>query len=116
MVGVGTDTFVAAGRWISRTSMPKATPSSEEAVAGTGLVSQNGSGTPEPANLGERLEAEMARRRQLEQELDQTRHDLQESRDQFQAVLDAVPGGVSWINADLKYLGINSRLAANYHL
>jgi len=42
--------------------------------------------------------------------------ELQHSRDQFQAVLDAVPGGVSWVNADLEYLGINSRLASTFGL
>jgi diguanylate cyclase (GGDEF)-like protein/PAS domain S-box-containing protein len=42
--------------------------------------------------------------------------ELQQARDQFQAVLDAVPGGVSWINADLEYLGINSRLASTFGL
>ena len=42
--------------------------------------------------------------------------ELQQTRDQFQAVLDAVPGGVSWINSDLEYLGINSRLAATFGL
>src|SRR5262249_54283316 len=29
----------------------------------------------------------------------------------LQAVLDAVPGGVSWIRADLTYLGVNPHLA-----
>ncbi|HEX8463736.1 MAG TPA: hypothetical protein VF627_03890, partial [Abditibacterium sp.] len=42
--------------------------------------------------------------------------ELQHTRDQFQAVLDAVPGGVSWINSELEYLGINSRLAATFGL
>lgn len=42
--------------------------------------------------------------------------ELQQARDQFQAVLDAVPGGVSWINNDLEYLGINTRLAATFGL
>ncbi|MBW3637397.1 MAG: EAL domain-containing protein [Armatimonadetes bacterium] len=60
---------------------------------------------------------------QLEEEVRelraQTEHltgELQSARDQFQAVLDAVPGGVSWINADLEYLGINARLAATFGL
>jgi diguanylate cyclase (GGDEF)-like protein/PAS domain S-box-containing protein len=34
----------------------------------------------------------------------------------FRPFLDAVPGGVSWINSDLEYLGINSRLAATFGL
>ena len=43
-----------------------------------------------------------------EESLARVTEELQLARDQFQAVLDAVPGGVSWINADLEYLGINS--------
>lgn len=31
--------------------------------------------------------------------------------DQFQATLDAIPGFVSWIDTDLNYLGVNSKLA-----
>jgi diguanylate cyclase (GGDEF)-like protein/PAS domain S-box-containing protein len=41
---------------------------------------------------------------------------LQQARDQMQAVLDAVPGCVSWFSSDLKYLGINRYLAATFHL
>jgi PAS domain S-box-containing protein len=41
---------------------------------------------------------------------------LQEARAQLQAVLDAVPGFVSWISYDLKYLGVNRHLAAAYNL
>lgn len=40
---------------------------------------------------------------------------LQEARDQLQAVLDAVPGFVSWISNDLRYLGVNRHLAAAYN-
>jgi diguanylate cyclase (GGDEF)-like protein/PAS domain S-box-containing protein len=36
------------------------------------------------------------------------------AKDQFQAVLDAVPGCVSWFSSDLKYLGINRYLAATF--
>ncbi|MBD1939513.1 PAS domain S-box protein [Microcoleus sp. FACHB-68] len=36
---------------------------------------------------------------------------LQEAKDQLQAVLDAVPGCVSWIGSDLKYQGVNRYLA-----
>ncbi len=46
----------------------------------------------------------------------QLRADLDGAHAQFQAVLDAVPGGVSWINSDLEYLGINARLAATFGL
>ena len=42
--------------------------------------------------------------------------ELHESRDRFQAILDAVPGGVSWLDRDLLYLGINSHLAQMFGL
>lgn len=81
----------------------------------TGLPTNTGQ-SQELADLRRRLDEELALRREIETELTRTQEMLQESRDQFQAVLDAVPGGVSWINADLQYLGINSRLAATYNL
>ena len=69
------------------------------------------------------LENPTPREVELQTQLDKARHDvscleaeIQHARDQFQAVLDAVPGGVSWINSDLEYLGINSRLAATFGL
>ncbi len=36
---------------------------------------------------------------------------LRQARDQLQAVLDAMPGAVSWISSDLRYLGCNRYLA-----
>ncbi|MFP4299195.1 MAG: transporter substrate-binding protein, partial [Spirulinaceae cyanobacterium] len=41
---------------------------------------------------------------------------LQSTRDQLQAVLDAVPGIVSWISSDLRYLGVNRHLAQTFGL
>ncbi len=41
---------------------------------------------------------------------------LEAQKEQFQAVLDAVPGGVSWIDSDAVYLGVNQRLADLYGL
>ncbi len=38
--------------------------------------------------------------------------DLVEAKEQFQAVLDAVPGFVSWIDSSLTYLGLNQYLAS----
>lgn len=38
------------------------------------------------------------------------------AKDQLQAVLDAVPGFVSWIGADLRYLGVNRHLADAFEL
>jgi len=42
--------------------------------------------------------------------------DLQEAKEQLQTVLNAVPGLVSWISADLRYLGVNKHLANAYNL
>ncbi|RYG70774.1 PAS domain S-box protein, partial [bacterium] len=53
---------------------------------------------------------------ELRAQNEQLHHELQLAQAQFQAVLDAVPGGVSWINTDLEYLGINSRLASTFGL
>lgn len=44
------------------------------------------------------------------------RQELQAAKDQLQAVLDAVPGCVSWFTADLEYLGINRYLAETFNL
>ena len=44
------------------------------------------------------------------------RQELQQAKDQLQAVLDAVPGCVSWFSADYKYLGINRYLAETFQL
>lgn len=41
---------------------------------------------------------------------------LLEAKEQLQAVLDAVPGFVSWVSSDLRYLGVNKHLAAAYKL
>ena len=44
------------------------------------------------------------------------RQELQQAKDQLQAVLDAVPGCVSWFSADYRYLGINRYLAETFQL
>jgi two-component system NtrC family sensor kinase len=41
---------------------------------------------------------------------------LLDAKGQLQAVLDAVPGLVSWVSSDLRYLGVNKHLAAAYKL
>jgi sigma-B regulation protein RsbU (phosphoserine phosphatase) len=46
----------------------------------------------------------------------QAEETLQLANDQLQAVLDAVPGTVSLISSDLRYLGVNRHLAATYKL
>jgi len=41
---------------------------------------------------------------------------LQEATDQLRAVLDAVPGLISWIGSDLRYIGVNQHLATSFKL
>ncbi|MBD1829560.1 PAS domain S-box protein [Microcoleus vaginatus GB1-A2] len=41
---------------------------------------------------------------------------LQEATDQLRAVLDAVPGLISWISSDLRYIGVNQHLATSFQL
>lgn len=41
---------------------------------------------------------------------------LMQAKDQLQAVLDAVPGCVSWFSSDMTYLGINRYLAATFNM
>lgn len=57
----------------------------------------------------DQLIAEVAERQQAE-------NALQAAKDQLQAVLDAVPGIVSWISSDLRYLGVNRHLAKTFNL
>lgn len=44
-------------------------------------------------------------------ELRSAETELQHARDQLQAVLDAIPGMVSWIDSDLRYIGVNRALS-----
>ncbi|MBW4680976.1 MAG: PAS domain-containing protein [Microcoleus vaginatus WJT46-NPBG5] len=46
----------------------------------------------------------------------QASDELQNAKDQLQAVLDAVPGLVSWLDSDLRYLGVNRHVAAAFNL
>lgn len=41
---------------------------------------------------------------------------LQQTNEQLQTILEAVPGLVSWINSDLQYLEVNSHLAELYNI
>jgi PAS domain S-box-containing protein len=41
---------------------------------------------------------------------------LQEATDQLRAVLDAVPGLISWVSSDLRYIGVNQHLAASFKI
>ena len=47
---------------------------------------------------------------------EQAEQDLRLAKDKLQAALDAVPGIVSWISSDLKYLGVNRHLANLFNL
>ena len=40
--------------------------------------------------------------------------ELQRAKDQLRAVLDAVPGLISWVDADLIYQGVNTRMAETF--
>ena len=42
--------------------------------------------------------------------------ELRSAKNQLRAVLDAVPGSISWIDANLTYLGVNQRLAEAINL
>ncbi|MEB3356204.1 MAG: PAS domain S-box protein [Synechococcales bacterium] len=46
----------------------------------------------------------------------QAESELRTTKDQLQAALDAVPGIVSWISSDLRYLGVNRHLAQLFNL
>jgi signal transduction histidine kinase/PAS domain-containing protein/ActR/RegA family two-component response regulator len=46
----------------------------------------------------------------------QVSEELWQITDQLRAVLDAVPGSVAWIGADLKYLGVNRYLAKAFNM
>jgi PAS domain S-box-containing protein len=46
----------------------------------------------------------------------QSEEELRQARDQLRAVLDAVPGSVTWVSSDLKYLGVNRYLAKSFNL
>lgn len=57
----------------------------------------------------DQLVAEVVERRQAE-------NALRAAKDQLQAILEAVPGMVSWISSDLRYLGVNRHLARIFGL
>lgn len=49
-------------------------------------------------------------------ERSQAENSLKNAHDQLQAILDAVPGIVSWISDDLRYLGVNKHLARIFNM
>ena len=44
------------------------------------------------------------------------RTELKQAKDQLRSTIDAVPGFVSWMSADGRYLGVNKRLADSFNL
>ena len=42
--------------------------------------------------------------------------ELQQAKEQLRAVLDAVPGLISWISSEGRYIGVNQQLADNFNL
>ncbi|WP_404790293.1 ATP-binding protein [Altericista sp. CCNU0014] len=51
-----------------------------------------------------------------EAERQKTERELHIAKDRLQAVLDAVPGCVAWVSADLSYLGMNQLMAQTFQL
>ncbi len=46
----------------------------------------------------------------------QTTEELRQANARLQAVLEAVPGTVSWVSSDLRYIEVNQKLADNFNL
>lgn len=65
--------------------------------------------TAELAQANMQLQQEIAERKLLMEA-------LKENEQCLQAVLDAIPGAVSWISAEGKYLGVNQHLAQTFNL
>jgi len=77
----------------------------------------------EVATLNDRFAAQTAALRESNDTLvaevverSQAENSLRTARDQLQAILDAVPGIVSWISDDLRYLGVNNHLAKTFNM
>ncbi|MEM1278421.1 MAG: adenylate/guanylate cyclase domain-containing protein [Cyanobacteria bacterium P01_H01_bin.152] len=77
----------------------------------------------EIAELNQRFAAQTAALRESNDTLvaevverSQAENSLRTARDQLQAILDAVPGIVSWISDDLRYLGVNNHLAQTFNM
>ncbi|MGC1245207.1 MAG: histidine kinase dimerization/phosphoacceptor domain -containing protein [Spirulinaceae cyanobacterium] len=51
----------------------------------------------------------------LKSQSHETEAELEGAKDQLQAVLDAMPGTISWIDSDLCYLGVNKQLASLFN-
>jgi len=64
----------------------------------------------------EQLCQEIAERQRAQETEQQLIASLQAAKAQLQAILDAVPGCVSWVGIDLKYQGVNRYLAKTFGL
>jgi diguanylate cyclase (GGDEF)-like protein/PAS domain S-box-containing protein len=93
----------------------KASNPPQDGVAETNLETPSSFQSVQPANLGNvnSLHAQIGA---LTAQLQQAEDALHAQKEQFQAVLDAVPGGVSWIDKDLVYLGANEHLTSLFGL
>ncbi|GAB4235349.1 MAG: hypothetical protein Kow00121_62890 [Elainellaceae cyanobacterium] len=66
--------------------------------------------------MASQLQASFAALEARHADLQQTKDDLAQAKEQLEAVLNAVPGPISWIAADGTYLGINANLAESLNL
>ncbi len=76
-----------------------------------------------PARLQEAVNRATVALRKSQEELQQTNGDLQqakealaEAKEQLEAVLNAVPGSISWIGSNGVYLGVNRHLSESLNL
>ncbi|MGC1396128.1 MAG: PAS domain-containing protein, partial [Coleofasciculaceae cyanobacterium] len=59
---------------------------------------------------------DVTKNKQTELALQQMQLELQQAKEQLRAVLDAVPGLISWVSSEGKYIGVNQKLADNFNL
>ncbi|WP_254567681.1 SpoIIE family protein phosphatase [Oscillatoria sp. HE19RPO] len=64
----------------------------------------------------DRLQASFSALEQANQDLTHNEQELAASKEQLEAVLNAVPGSISWINSSGTYLGVNRYLAESLNL
>jgi diguanylate cyclase (GGDEF)-like protein len=93
----------------------KANNAPQDAAVETNLETPSFFQNVQPADVGNvnSLHAQIGA---LTAQLQQAEDALHAQKEQFQAVLDAVPGGVSWINTELVYLGANEHLTSLFGL
>jgi signal transduction histidine kinase len=67
------------------------------------------------SQANEQLLVEIAAAKRSEAERKQAERALQEAKDQLQAILDAVPGCIFWVDSELRYLGVNRYMAGMFN-